>query len=536
MELVYRLATETSPLIKQIRDNVIVSVTPRRRSRRPRSQRRLVLSQARAAGAPAAARRAGAQPAATRRRGAAPAAAVAADAAATARAVLGQVRLPRQQPRHQPLADVDARDRRLVLHRASADHARPARVAAAALHLQRRARRRIPNLDPILFAELPFFSNFELAQMTKWGMPGVYTHAFMDGWSPGYLGSVAYNHNGMMRMYETQSGREADRRGSRPRCRSAGAACGRGGAAARRRRGRGAGGGGRGGDGAAGAAAGRRGTGRGGGAGAGRPRRGGAADRPRRRSAARVVSRHPDPAGRREQLLAPQQHELHADRRAVRPAAHRDRSRTSSSRTSIRRRRTRSSRARPSAPYGFVIPVQRDMTRVAELVNILRAQRIEVGQATAEIKIGDGDVPGRLVRDQARSAVRPAREEPAREAELSRSQPPHLRRQRLDDGAGDAGRRQGDQGQGDPRRRRRRRSTTARVKGKVTGSGHRRPRGRALRLEQHDRVPLQAAERADEDRRQELHGRRRRVPGRLVRDRAAGRSRGRARGRRASSG
>src|SRR5437762_12661880 len=66
-----------------------------------------------------------------------------------------------------------------------------------------------PNLDPLLFAELPFFSNWELSQMTKWGMPGVYTHAFMDGWSPGYLGSVAYNHNGMMRMYETQSGRES---------------------------------------------------------------------------------------------------------------------------------------------------------------------------------------------------------------------------------------------------------------------------------------------------------------------------------------
>src|SRR5204862_3681407 len=66
-----------------------------------------------------------------------------------------------------------------------------------------------PNLDPILFTELPFFSNFELEQMTKYGLPGVYTHAFMDGWSPGYLGSVAYNHNGMMRMYETQSGRES---------------------------------------------------------------------------------------------------------------------------------------------------------------------------------------------------------------------------------------------------------------------------------------------------------------------------------------
>ena len=65
-----------------------------------------------------------------------------------------------------------------------------------------------PNLDPLLFAELPWFSNWELAQMTKWGMPGVYTHAFMDGWSPGYLGSVAYNHNGLMKMYETQSGRD----------------------------------------------------------------------------------------------------------------------------------------------------------------------------------------------------------------------------------------------------------------------------------------------------------------------------------------
>ncbi len=67
-----------------------------------------------------------------------------------------------------------------------------------------------PNLDPILFAELPWFANFEMAQMTKWGMPGVYDFAFMDGWSPGYLGSIAYNHNGMMKMYETQSGRDVD--------------------------------------------------------------------------------------------------------------------------------------------------------------------------------------------------------------------------------------------------------------------------------------------------------------------------------------
>jgi hypothetical protein len=59
-----------------------------------------------------------------------------------------------------------------------------------------------PDLDPILFGELPWYSNFEMAQMTKYGMPGVWTHGFMDAWSPGYLGSMAYNHNGLMRMYE----------------------------------------------------------------------------------------------------------------------------------------------------------------------------------------------------------------------------------------------------------------------------------------------------------------------------------------------
>jgi len=60
-----------------------------------------------------------------------------------------------------------------------------------------------PALDPILFGELPWYANFEMAQMIKYGMPGVWTHGFMDAWSPGYLGAMAYNHNGLMRMYET---------------------------------------------------------------------------------------------------------------------------------------------------------------------------------------------------------------------------------------------------------------------------------------------------------------------------------------------
>ncbi len=59
-----------------------------------------------------------------------------------------------------------------------------------------------PTLDPILYGELPWFANFEMSQMTKYGMPGVWTHAFVDMWSPGYLGFMSSNHNGMLRMYE----------------------------------------------------------------------------------------------------------------------------------------------------------------------------------------------------------------------------------------------------------------------------------------------------------------------------------------------
>jgi hypothetical protein len=60
-----------------------------------------------------------------------------------------------------------------------------------------------PDLDPILYGELPWFANFDMAQMTKYGMPGVWTHAYVDAWSPGYLGFMSSNHNGMLRMFET---------------------------------------------------------------------------------------------------------------------------------------------------------------------------------------------------------------------------------------------------------------------------------------------------------------------------------------------
>src|SRR5437764_13724074 len=60
-----------------------------------------------------------------------------------------------------------------------------------------------PTLDPILYAELPWFADFELTKMTGYGMPGGWTHAFVSMWAPGYLGFMSSNHNGMLRMYET---------------------------------------------------------------------------------------------------------------------------------------------------------------------------------------------------------------------------------------------------------------------------------------------------------------------------------------------
>jgi hypothetical protein len=59
-----------------------------------------------------------------------------------------------------------------------------------------------PLVDPITWAELPWFSNFEMAQLTKYGMPGVWDHGYVDGWSPGYVTTMSSNHNGLWRFYE----------------------------------------------------------------------------------------------------------------------------------------------------------------------------------------------------------------------------------------------------------------------------------------------------------------------------------------------
>ena len=210
MELVYRLATETSPLIRQIRENVIVSVTPQAD---PDGRDRNVDWFYRTQDEQNATGRGAAAPAAA---GSEAASGEAAGSGGGGGGGRGGTAVPYwgKYVYHDNNRDINLSQKSM---RAIADWyftAHPPIMhdlheSLALLYTYSGAAPQNPNLDPILFTELPFFSNFELSQMTKWGMPGVYTHAFMDGWSPGYLGSVAYNHNGMMRMYETQSGRES---------------------------------------------------------------------------------------------------------------------------------------------------------------------------------------------------------------------------------------------------------------------------------------------------------------------------------------
>ena len=50
----------------------------------------------------------------------------------------------------------------------------------------------------------------EIEEMTKRGVPGVWTHGFYDGWAPNYMFYVANGHNSIGRFYETFGNGGAD--------------------------------------------------------------------------------------------------------------------------------------------------------------------------------------------------------------------------------------------------------------------------------------------------------------------------------------
>ena len=372
MELVYRLATETSPIVTQIRNNLYVSVTPVAdadgRDRNvdwfyqgleaglPNSTP-AAPTMAAGAAAPDSATGGGRGGAGRGAGGGAVVAGAVGGPPAGGGRGIGAVPYWGKYAYHDNNRDINIK---LVQMRGIIDWyftAHPPIMhdlheAQPLLYTYSGAAPQNPNLDPLLFAELPWFANWEMAQMTKWGMPGVYTHAFMDGWSPGYLGSVAYNHNGLMKMYETQSGRDLDSaaiaNASRPGAAAAGGGFG----------------------------------GRGGNVPTGR---GGAQDREWYRGLP-IGFNDVATFTRRSNTNYMQTGVLSALQLASMFPATVLENFYIKTRNSIEEGKTK-------APFGFVIPVQRDMTRVAEFLNIMRLQRIEVGQATEPIKVGTVTYP-----------------------------------------------------------------------------------------------------------------------------------------------
>ena len=65
-------------------------------------------------------------------------------------------------------------------------------------------------IDPLLANEWQMMGWNNVAEMTKFGMPGVFTHGTFDTWSPSYLMFIAAMHNGISRLYETFGNGGAD--------------------------------------------------------------------------------------------------------------------------------------------------------------------------------------------------------------------------------------------------------------------------------------------------------------------------------------
>src|SRR5207245_5508311 len=60
-------------------------------------------------------------------------------------------------------------------------------------------------LDPITINEWWMMAENDVMEMTKRGVPGVWTYGFYDGWVPNYMFFIAHTHNAIGRFYEVQS-------------------------------------------------------------------------------------------------------------------------------------------------------------------------------------------------------------------------------------------------------------------------------------------------------------------------------------------
>lgn len=67
-------------------------------------------------------------------------------------------------------------------------------------------------IDPLAIDEFQVLAHYEIEEMTKRGVPGVWTHGFYDGWAPNYMLYIATGHNAIGRFYETFGNGGADTR------------------------------------------------------------------------------------------------------------------------------------------------------------------------------------------------------------------------------------------------------------------------------------------------------------------------------------
>ena len=58
-------------------------------------------------------------------------------------------------------------------------------------------------LDPLMIDEWERMADHEVQELTRRGVPGVWTHGFYDGWAPNYMFWVAMGRNSIGRFYET---------------------------------------------------------------------------------------------------------------------------------------------------------------------------------------------------------------------------------------------------------------------------------------------------------------------------------------------
>jgi len=61
------------------------------------------------------------------------------------------------------------------------------------------------SIDPITVTEWWTMAQADVMEMTKRGVPGVWTYGFYDGWTPNYLFFAAHTRNAIGRFYEVQS-------------------------------------------------------------------------------------------------------------------------------------------------------------------------------------------------------------------------------------------------------------------------------------------------------------------------------------------